>query len=119
MANRSRITIWVLTVTLIGSNAWWFCSTLNESIVAVYREDRLWSTENSLKQALAILPFAASETATKEGVVAAAKAALPEITVREGEGKTTVGALILTFDKNGRVAAVEALSAPTFERRYF
>ncbi len=117
MANSNKIT-WALAIALVGSNAWWFYSTLNESVVGSYTADRLWNCENSLKQALAILPIAASEIAAKQNVLEAAAEAIPGTTIREENGKTSVGALALTFAYSGRIVAAESVSAPTFDRRY-
>lgn len=109
---------WVLGVALIGSNIWWIHATKVEDIRCAETIDQRWSSDSALVQAVAVLPIAASQDATKQSVVKRALEALPGVSADDHGERVNVGALILQFDGNGRVIAAEPLSAAELAKSY-
>ena len=104
---KANVTIGLLVLALVGSNAWWAYQVLDAGVTATYRDAALDDHQEALAQALAILPIVADPEATPEEVLAAAKGLSRTSVSFEKEGFLWIGGLGLKFSPGGRL--VEAV----------
>jgi hypothetical protein len=115
---RSTLAIGILAAMLAGSNAWWAYESIECGIGLAYTSDSLWNADNSLTQALAILPSVASGDRKEDVLRRASKAVDGAIPRETNDGRTIVGGLLLTFDSEGKIVAAVAYRAPAFSKKY-
>jgi hypothetical protein len=100
---RSRITIVLLVLALVASNAWWAYRVLDAGITHTYMRASFDTTSETLTQALAILQVVAKPGATRSQVLAAAKLPNDPVGPFEKEGYVWVGQLGLQFNEQGQL----------------
>jgi hypothetical protein len=106
-----RVTISVLLVAFILSNAWWACRSLDAGITHTYMRASFDTTSEALAQALAILQVVGRPDATRDQVLAAAQLPKDAVGPFEKNGYVWVGQLGLKFNEKGRfVKAVAGAS---------
>ena len=105
----SKVTILVLAVTLVASNAWWLFHALNTGITLTHQDVSLQDNKEALAQALAILPLVARPGASRTQVLGAATSAANYPDSFEKDGYVYVGRLGLKFTEGGQF--VEAVPA--------
>ncbi|GAA5081803.1 hypothetical protein [Lysobacter panacisoli] len=99
---KTSLAIILLSLSLVGSNAWWIYNTLDFGITHTYAMQSCEEQEQALSQALSLLPVAARPGATRDEVITAAGRGGDE-TVFDKDGFTWVGRLGLRFDADGRL----------------
>ena len=111
----STAVIAILFALLVASNAWWAYHAIDAGVTATYQQESFRSTQEALAQALAVLPVAASPTATKEQVILAARrgpGGPASYDTFEKDGFTWVGQLGLRFDDAGRLVEASPSWSP-------
>jgi hypothetical protein len=108
--NRSRITIILLAVALVASNAWWAYRLLDAGMSQTYLRASYDTTSEVLTQTLAVLPVVAKPGASRAEILAAARIPNDLVGPFEKEGFVWVGQLGLKFDEHGRF--VKAVAGP-------
>lgn len=104
---KSTVTIFLLIVALIASNAWWADHAIDLGVSYTYQGVSLEENQQGLSQALAIINAMAVKGASRAEVVAAAQMARPSSEPFEKEGYLWVGRLGLHFNETGQL--VEAV----------
>ncbi len=103
-----KLAVAVLVVLLLVSNAWWAYVFIDSRVSHGYQSHELEQYRQAMLEALALLPVAASPTATRREVVEAAqRRAAYSVEPFEKDGYVWVGRLGLKFDGKGRL--VEAV----------
>ncbi len=98
----TTITIVLLALLLVATNAWWAYQLFDAGVSLAYRDASVERHRLALVQALAVMPVLARPGHTRSDVLAAARAAAPEAESFEKEGYVWVGRLGLSFDPSGR-----------------
>jgi hypothetical protein len=109
---RSTLAVVLLSVALLASNLWWAYVMVDAGVSASYRHDDLDRHHAALGEAIAIAPVAARASATREEVLAAARAAAKGDQGFEKEGLVWVGELGYRFDADGRLIEVRTNWSP-------
>lgn len=104
--SKSTLTITILAVALVASNAWWAYRTLDAGVTYTYQSVALEDNQEALKQALAAIKASSSPNATKEKIIAAARGSLPSADIFEKDGYVWVGKIGLRFNSNGQLEEV-------------
>lgn len=105
--SRTRIGIISLAVALLLSNAWWAYHALDHGITLTYMGVSLDDNKEALSQTLAILPLVASENASRETVLAAARLPGDKSEAFEKDGFVWIGKIGLRFDSNGKLVEAQ------------
>jgi hypothetical protein len=105
---QSTVAISLLAVALVISNGWWAYRTLDAGITSTYQSTSLEESQQALAQALAVIKANAGSNPSRAEIIAAAKAAWPEVEPFEKDGYLWVGRLGLRFNEAGRL--VEAIA---------
>jgi len=110
--NRGLGWILALLALLVVSNALWAYALVDAAVSFTYLRESFSSCDAALTQALALLPVAAEEGASRSTIVSSAARLAPDEDPFEKEGFIWVGGLGLEFDDRGQlVRAVRAWSA--------
>lgn len=109
---KSKTAILLLSIALLGSNAWWLYHAIDAGVTSAYREASWRENHAALAQALAILPVAAQPDSTPAQVLSAAKSAAATKESFQKDGYTWVGELGLRFDTAGRLSKVKTAWEP-------
>lgn len=107
--NRTKVTIVLLVLALVGSNAWWATRLVDAGITQTYTGVSLEDHKQALKQTLRLLPLVARPGVTRAEILAAARLPGTEDDSFEKDGFVWVGRIGLKFDAQGRL--VEAAPA--------
>ena len=107
---RERLTLLVLAIALLASNAIWVFRSFDAGITQTYSQAAQAATSEMLAQALAVLPVAAADGATRVDVIAAAQGQASRETPYEKDGFVWIGQLGLKFDSQDRL--VSAVAGP-------
>ena len=99
-----KITIAILSVLLLASNAFWVYKVMDTGVTLSYGDQQTYELEETKKQLMATFPVVA-KNATKEEIVAAASK-FTDLKVFEKDGCTWVGWLGFKFDKNNKLKSV-------------
>ena len=102
----SVIIIILLSVLLVGSNAWWFYRMLDAGVSYTYQGVSLEENQQALAQSLEIIKALASTDVSREKIVAAAQNARSTTEPFEKEGYLWVGRLGLRFNENSQLVEV-------------
>ena len=110
--NRGLGWILALLALLVVSNALWAYALVDAAVSFTYLRESFSSCDAALTQALALLPVAAEEGASRSTIVSSAARLAPDEDPFEKEGFIWVGGLGLEFDDRGQlVRAVRAWSS--------
>lgn len=109
---RSTAVLLLLVALLIASNTWWAYNAIDAGVTAMYRDQVLEEQRQALIELLAVAPEAASAGATRESVLAVARAAADRTTDLEKEGFVWVGKLGYRFSEEGRLLEVRTAWSP-------
>lgn len=108
--HKAKLTIGLLTIALISTNAFWVYKAIDVSITNAYHQASYDDCKKALHQALAIMPIVARPDSTQEQVIDAAQRAAGE---RDSafykDGFTWVGNLGLRFGKTGRLESISTI----------
>ena len=99
-----RLTVIILSVLFIASNAFWLYQITDTRVTLLYRDQKEYGLEETRKQLMATFPEVA-KNATKEEIIAAASKYTDQ-EVFEKEGCTWVGWLGFKFDENNKLKSV-------------
>ena len=99
-----KITIAILIVLLLASNAFWLYQAVDTGVTVSYRGQQTYELEETRKQLMATLPDIAIH-ATKDEIIAAASKHTDQ-KVFEKEGCTWVGWIGFKFDESHKLKAV-------------
>lgn len=99
---KCRVSIAVLVLALIGSNAWWAYRLLDAGITQTYMSASLETTTELLNQSLAVLPVVARPGSTRNEIINAARVKNDSVGPFEKEGYVWVGQLGLKFNEQGQ-----------------
>ena len=99
-----KITIAILAVLLLVSNAFWLYQAVDAGASLSYRDQQTYVLEETRKQLMAVFPEVA-KNATKEEIIAAANKYTDQEAF-EKEGCTWVGWLGFKFDKSNKLKSV-------------
>lgn len=105
--NRSKITILVLLVLLIATNAWWTFQACDHGVTMTYTKVYLDDHKQALDQALAIFPVVASGRGSREDIIRSMEARFGISDGFEKDGFFWIGKLGLRFDESGKLLEVE------------
>ena len=105
---KSTITISMLAVALVATNACWAYRLLDAGVSHMYQGVSLEENHQALSQALAIIKVLGENNASREKIVQAAQKAWPPTEPFEKDEYLWVGRLGLRFDKTGHL--IEAVS---------
>ena len=103
---KAKITIIVLAIALVASNAWWTIQLVDVGITQTYTGVTLDYYDEALNQTLVLLPVVARQGVTRDEILAAAG---DTVDAFEKDGFTWIGRVGLKFDDQGRL--VEAMKA--------
>ncbi len=98
-----RLTIVLLVIALVGSNAWWAYRTLDASVTQSYIGASLDDNKQALTQTLALLPVAARAGVSRSEILAAARLPGSEDEPYEKDGFVWVGKIGLKFHEQGQL----------------
>lgn len=99
-----KVTIIILSVLLLVSNAYWLYQVVDSGVTLSYRGQQTYELEETRKQLVATFPEVAKNVSKEEIVAAASKHTNQE--VFEKEGCTWVGWLGFKFDENSKLKSV-------------
>ena len=99
-----KITIAILIVLLLASNAFWLYQAVGTGVTLSYRDQQTYELEETRKQLMATLPDIAIH-ATKDGIIAAASKHTDQ-EVFEKEGCIWVGWIGFKFDESNKLKSV-------------
>ena len=102
----SAIIIILLTVLLVGSNAWWFYRLVDAGVSYTYQGVSLEENQQALAQSLEIIKALASSDVSREKIVAAAQKTWGATEPFEKEGYLWVGRLGLRFNETNQLVEV-------------
>ena len=104
----SRITIVILLLALLGSNAYWLYGAIDSGISYSYMNDSFESERGAADQLIAIYPVVIQANSTRDEIVEAARSAsrFPDLEAFEKEGFVWVGDIGLKFSEEGRLLEV-------------
>jgi hypothetical protein len=100
---KSTIAIVVLASALLVSNLYWLYYFIDAGVSYGYLADSHRVARDTARQALALLPVAATPDINREELIAAASKLDPQFEPFEKEGFAWVGAVGLRFDEDGRL----------------
>ena len=103
--SKRTVTIALLAVALLATNAWWLYRTIDFGITHTYAMASCETAVQELAQLKAILPVVVRPNSTREEVLAAARLD-PRDEPYEKEGAVWVGQLGLKFTADGRFIKV-------------
>jgi hypothetical protein len=109
---KAHISILVLSIALVGSNAWWLYQAYDVAVTGEYQAVTLRDNHEALAQALAVMPVVARPEATREQVIRAAQAATHLRDTFEKDGFTWIGRLGFKFDDSGHLTEVAPSWSP-------
>ena len=109
----SRITIGLLLVALVASNAFWAYSALDAGVTGTYRDVSLNDAQIALRQSLALLNTHDVHRSPQPQVVQVAQGTGDGGAPFEKEGYFWVGRLGLAFNANGNL--VQAVTSPRYK----
>ena len=102
----SVIIIILLTVFLVGSNAWWVYRLMDAGVSYTYQGVSLEENQQALAQSLEIIKTLGSSDVSREKIVAAAQITWGAAEPFEKEGYLWVGRLGLRFNKDNQLVEV-------------
>lgn len=105
---KTTVTISLLAVALVATNAWWAYRLLDAGVSYTYQGVSLEENQQALSQALAIIKVLGSSNTSREQIVQAAQKAWPSTEPFEKDGYLWVGRLGLRFNETGHL--VEAVN---------
>jgi len=106
-----QISVVMLVLALLASNAWWAFRMLDAGISYTYQSASLESTSELLNQSLALLSVVTKPGITRNEVINAARLSNDTAVSSEKEGYVWVGQLGLKFNEQGRF--IEAVTPST------
>jgi hypothetical protein len=107
------MTIVLLVVALLGSNAWWAYRTLDAGVTQTHLGASLDDNKQALAQTLALLPVVARAGVSRSDVVAGARLPGSQDQPFEKDGFVWVGKIGLKFNEQGQlIEAARAWSPP-------
>ena len=102
----SVIIIILLTVFLVGSNAWWVYRLMDAGVSYTYQGVSLEENQQALAQSLEIIKALTPSNVSHEKIVAAAQKPWDSTEPLEKEGYLWVGRLGLRFNKANQLVEV-------------
>lgn len=99
-----KMTIAILVVLLLASNAFWLYQVVDTGVTLSYRDQQTYELEETRRQLMATFPEVAKH-ATKEEIIAAASKHTDQ-EVYEKEGCTWVGWLGFKFGESNKLKSV-------------
>ena len=99
-----KITIGILLVLLLASNAFWLYQYMDIAVTLSYRDQEAHELEETRKQIMAALPEIAKNATKREIVEASGK--FTDSEVYEKGGCTWVGMMGFKFDENEKLQSV-------------
>jgi uncharacterized membrane protein len=103
---KSKLVISVLSVLLIGSNAWWAYAILDNGISYTHLKSSYEDMSELSEQLNAVVQLLTKSSPTKSDVLAAATRSSKTTMSYEKLGYTWIGQLGLKFDQQGRLVHV-------------
>lgn len=107
---KSRLIIFLLSLSLVLSNAWWSYQTLDLGLSYHYLQESFQLKSAQLTQTLSMLPVVANPDASKDDVISSARLRDRKTTPYEKEGFVWVDRLGLQFNDEGRL--IKAVDGP-------
>ena len=99
-----KVTILILSILLLASNAFWLLQAIDNGVTVSYRDQHIHQLEETRIQLMKMLPEASKSMAKDELVAVAKKYTNQE--VFEKDGCTWVGWLGLKFDDSEKLISV-------------
>lgn len=110
--NKLRVAVFLLSASLISSNAWWAYRSLDDGITHTYFQQECNTKSVLLTQTLSVLPVVAKPKASEGEILAAAQLQNSRASPFEKNGFVWVGQLGLQFNDEGQlIKAVAGLEA--------
>lgn len=105
-ARIAALAIAALVFALVAIGGFWLYTAIDEGVTATHQGIALDDHARALRQLRAVTPVAARPDATREDVIAAARASEPDSEPFEKEGFLWIDRIGLRFDDAGRLVEV-------------
>jgi hypothetical protein len=104
---KSTITILVLIVVVLGTNAWWAYHALDAGVSFTYQSVSLEENQQALKQSLSILRVLTPTDVSREKIINAAQNSWKSGEPFEKDGYIWVGRLGLLFNEDNQLVEIK------------